>query len=75
MNTPKNKQANAIIHIGASIEMGAPISMLAPMWIIAFACLFFGVFTDFILDPAQTAAQNLLSLPGGGIENTLGDGS
>ena len=53
----------------------APISMLAPMWIIAFACLFFGVFTDFILDPAQTAAQNLLSLPGGGIENSLGDGS
>ena len=53
----------------------APISKLVPMWIIAFACLFFGVFTDFILDPAQTAAQNLLSLPGGGIENTLGDGS
>ena len=53
----------------------APISMLAPMWIIAFACLFFGVFTDFILDPAQIAAQNLLSLPGGGIENSLGDGS
>jgi len=49
--------------------------MLIPMWILAFACLFFGIFTDLTLGTAQTAAENLLSLPNSVLQTTLGDGS
>ena len=49
--------------------------MLIPMWILAFACLFFGVFTDITVGTAQTAAENLLNLTNSIHQTTLGDGS
>lgn len=45
---------------GCTIEK-APMSMVVPMWILALACIFFGLNTDLTLSAAQTAAQGLLS--------------
>ena len=53
----------------------APFSMLIPMWVLAFACLFFGVFTDITVGTAQTAAENLLNLTNSIHLTNLGDGS
>jgi multicomponent Na+:H+ antiporter subunit D len=53
----------------------APFSMLIPMWVLAFACLFFGVFTDITVGTAQTAADNLLNLTNSIHLTNLGDGS
>ncbi|PIB25988.1 cation:proton antiporter [Amylibacter kogurei] len=39
----------------------APMSMLIPMWILAIACIWFGVATDLPLGAASTAAEVLLS--------------
>lgn len=39
----------------------APMAMLIPMWILAFACIWFGIFTELPLGAAQTAAEVLLS--------------
>jgi multicomponent Na+:H+ antiporter subunit D len=68
-----------ILYIAPNNKMGmkteASASMLIPMWILAFACLFFGIFTDLTLGTAQTAAENLLSLPNSVLQTTLGDGS
>jgi multicomponent Na+:H+ antiporter subunit D len=35
--------------------------MLIPMWIMALACIYFGLATDITLGAAQTAAQGLLA--------------
>jgi len=39
----------------------APLSMLVPIWIMALACLYFGLHTDLTIGAAQTAAQGLLA--------------
>ncbi|MFZ1727161.1 MAG: monovalent cation/H+ antiporter subunit D family protein [Albidovulum sp.] len=39
----------------------APMTMLVPMWIMALACIYFGLVTDITLGAAQTAAQGLLA--------------
>lgn len=38
-----------------------PMSMLVPMWILALACIWFGLNTDMTMSAAQAAAQGLLS--------------
>jgi multicomponent Na+:H+ antiporter subunit D len=39
----------------------APLSMLIPLWIMALACVWFGIDTQVTLGAAQTAAQGLLA--------------
>ncbi len=39
----------------------APLSMLVPLWIMAIACVWFGLDTDLTIGASQTAAQGLLS--------------
>ena len=39
----------------------APFLMVAPMWVAAFACLYFGFDTDFILANARVAAEGLMA--------------
>ncbi len=39
----------------------APLSMLVPIWIMALACIYFGLATGVTLSAAQTAAQGLLA--------------
>jgi multicomponent Na+:H+ antiporter subunit D len=41
-----------------------PISMLVPIWILAIACIFFGLNTEWTLSIADVAASGLLN--GGG---------
>ncbi|MEM7303319.1 MAG: monovalent cation/H+ antiporter subunit D family protein [Pseudomonadota bacterium] len=41
----------------------APLSLLVPTWILALACLYFGLDADFTVKMAETAAQSLI---GGG---------
>lgn len=42
-----------------------PLSMLIPMWIMALACIYFGINTDITLTSASVAANSLL---GGGVQ-------
>ncbi len=42
-----------------------PMSMLLPMWIMAIACVYFGLNTDLTLTSASVAANSLL---GGGVQ-------
>lgn len=39
----------------------APVMMLVPMWLLALACIYFGLHTSVTLTAAQTAAEGLLS--------------
>ncbi len=39
----------------------APMSIIVPAWIIAIACIWFGIDTDLTLGSARTAAESLLS--------------
>jgi multicomponent Na+:H+ antiporter subunit D len=68
-----------ILYIAPNNKIGknteASVSMLIPMWILAIACLFFGIFTDLTVSTAQTAAENLLSLTNGIHQSSLGVGS
>ena len=68
-----------ILYIAPNNKIGknteASVSMLIPMWILAIACLFFGIFTDLTVSTAQTAAENLLNLTNSIHLTNLGDGS
>ena len=39
----------------------APLSMLIPLWIMAFACIYFGLDSDLTLSASKTAAEGLLA--------------
>ena len=39
----------------------APMSMLVPMWIVALACIYFGLDTDLTLTAARAAAEGLMA--------------
>lgn len=43
------------------IPKEAPLTMLVPIWIMALACVYFGLATDLTLNTAQIAADSLLS--------------
>jgi len=39
----------------------APLSMLIPLWIMALACIYFGLDSDLTLSASKTAAEGLLA--------------
>ena len=39
----------------------APLSMLIPLWIMALACIYFGLDSDLTLNASKTAAEGLLA--------------
>ena len=39
----------------------APMSMLIPLWIMALACIYFGLDSDLTLSASRTAAEGLLA--------------
>ena len=41
----------------------APLAMLVPIWIMALACVYFGLATDITIGAAQTAAESLMAGP------------
>jgi len=38
----------------------APLSMLVPIWVLAIACIWFGLDTEITIGAAQVAAEGLL---------------
>jgi multicomponent Na+:H+ antiporter subunit D len=40
-----------------------PLTMLAPMWVMALACIYFGIDTDVTLTAARSAAESLMARP------------
>ena len=39
----------------------SPFSMTAALWILSFMCIYFGIFTDFSMDTAQSAVNLLFA--------------
>lgn len=51
--------------VAGAVHKEAPLTMLVPIWIMAAACIYFGLFTDVTLGAARTAAEGLLAAPAG----------